>query len=35
MYWDKWKADKIENQSIANLLVDWVWTSGKWGIIFP
>ena len=21
-YWDKWKADQIENQSIANLLVD-------------
>ena len=26
---------KINNQSIANLLVDWLWTSGKWGIIYP
>lgn len=34
-FWDKWKADKINNQSIANLLVDWVYTSGKWGVIFP
>lgn len=35
MYWDKWQADKIENQSIANLLVDWVWGSGVWGIKLP
>lgn len=35
MYWDKWQGDKINSQSIANLLVDWVWTSGKYGIIFP
>lgn len=34
-YWNKWKADSINNQSIANLLVDWLYTSGKWGIIFP
>lgn len=34
-YWDKWQADKINNQSIANLLVDWLWGSGKWGIIIP
>lgn len=34
-YWDRWKADEIKNQSIAELLVDWVWTSGKYGIIFP
>ncbi len=34
-YWDKWKADEIKNQSIANLLVDWLWGSGKHGIIFP
>lgn len=32
MYWDRWKADQIENQFIANLLVDWVWTSGQYGI---
>lgn len=35
MYWDRWKADNIENQSIANLLVDWLWTSGQYGIKFP
>jgi len=34
-YWDKWKADYINNQSVANILVDWVWGSGKWGIIIP
>lgn len=28
MYWNKWKADLIEDQSIANMLVDWVWGSG-------
>lgn len=33
--WNKWKADEINNQSIAKLLVDWLWTSGKWGIIYP
>lgn len=34
-YWNLWKADDIENQSVANILVDWVWTSGRWGIIIP
>lgn len=34
-YWNRWKADEIKNQSIANILVDWVWGSGKWGIIIP
>jgi lysozyme family protein len=34
-YWDRWRADEIENQSIANLLVDWCWTSGRYGIILP
>jgi lysozyme family protein len=34
-YWDRWKADLIKNQSIADILVDWVWASGKWGIIIP
>ena len=28
-YWDKWKADKIDNQSVANILVDWVYLSGE------
>ena len=28
MFWDKWRADEIHSQGIANLLVDWVWSSG-------
>lgn len=32
LYWDRWKADQINDQSIANLLVDWVWGSGIYGI---
>jgi len=35
MFWDKWKADEIKNQSVANTLVDWYWGSGKWGIVIP
>ena len=31
-YWDKWKADSIDNQAIANLVVDWLWHSGVYGI---
>ena len=34
-YWDRWKADQIQNQSVANLLVDWVWASGKYGVTIP
>ena len=34
-YWNRWKADQITNQSIAEILADWVWGSGKWGIIIP
>lgn len=34
-FWNRWMADDIKDQSIANLLVDWVWTSGKYGIIYP
>lgn len=34
-YWDKWKADFINNQSNAEQLVDWVWGSGSWGIKIP
>jgi lysozyme family protein len=34
-YWDRWKADSIRNQSIANILVDWVWASGVHGIKRP
>lgn len=34
-YWDRWKADRINNQSIANILVDWVWASGANGVKNP
>lgn len=34
-YWNKWSGDAIKNQSIANLLVDWLWTSGVYGIKYP
>lgn len=27
-YWDKFQADKINNQSIADILVDWIYNSG-------
>lgn len=35
MYWDRWLADQIVNQSVANILVDWVWASGIHGIKRP
>lgn len=35
MYWDRWQGDNIKNQSVANMLVDWLWCSGKWGIEIP
>lgn len=35
MYWDRWKADDIKSQSVANILVDWVWASGVNGIKIP
>lgn len=35
LYWDRWKADSINNQSIANILVDWVWASGVLGVKRP
>lgn len=34
-YWNRWKADRINNQSVANILVDWVWGSGVHGIKIP
>lgn len=34
-YWDKWKATDIKSQSIANLVVDWLWVSGVYGIKYP
>lgn len=35
IYWNRWQADSIENQSVAGILVDWVWASGVWGIKIP
>lgn len=35
LYWDRWKADQIASQPVANILVDWVWASGTWGIKIP
>ncbi|WP_308592627.1 glycosyl hydrolase 108 family protein [uncultured Porphyromonas sp.] len=35
MYWDRWQADRIESQGVANILVDWVWGSGAYGITIP
>ena len=34
-YWDRWRADEILSQSLANILVDWVWGSGAHGIKIP
>lgn len=31
-FWDRCKADKIKSQSVANIIVDWVWGSGGNGI---
>lgn len=27
-YWDPWRADQINNQAVANIVVDWAWASG-------
>lgn len=34
-YWDLWRADKIKDQNVANILVDWVYNSGVPGIKIP
>ena len=34
-YWNRWKADQIQDQAIANMLVDWVWSSGRHAIVIP
>ncbi len=31
-FWDRWRADEIECQALANILVDWVWASGAPGV---
>ena len=35
MFWNRWHADDINTQAVANMLVDWVWGSGVKGIIYP
>ncbi len=35
MFWDRWQADQITDQRVAEMLVDWVWTSGSYGITLP
>lgn len=35
VFWNAWKADGIKSQAIANLLVDWLWNSGSYGIKLP
>ena len=35
MYWDRWNADEIKSQSVANILVDWLWASGIYAIKRP
>ena len=35
MFWDRWQADEITSQPVANILVDWVWASGQHGITIP
>lgn len=35
LYWNRWKGDEIHSQKIANILVDWLWGSGVYGIKIP
>lgn len=35
MFWDRWKADQILDQKVAEILVDWVWASGAYGVTIP
>ena len=34
-YWNRWLADEIRSQSVANILVDWLWLSGSPAIKNP
>jgi lysozyme family protein len=31
-YWNPFKADDIQSQSVANMIVDWAWNSGVSGV---
>ncbi len=35
MFWNRWQADLIADQRVAEILVDWLWTSGAYGITIP
>ena len=35
LFWRRWMASDIKNQAIANILVDWVWASGAYGVKLP
>ena len=35
LFWDRWQADRIHSQTLANMLVDWVWASGTPGVTIP
>ena len=35
LYWDRWDADEIRSQSIAEIVCDFVWASGVHGIKVP
>lgn len=35
LYWDRWNADEIRSQSIAEIVCDFVWASGVHGIKVP
>lgn len=34
-YWQRWRADEINDTAVACMLVDWLWHSGKFGIRIP
>lgn len=34
-YWNRWRADEIHSQKVANIVVDWVINSGTHGITKP
>ena len=35
LFWQRWQADRISSQSVAEMLVDWTWMSGSRGIVLP
>lgn len=35
LYWNRWLGNEIKHQSIANILVDWLYNSGIYGIKIP